>query len=129
MPVASPIVLPFRIVTAVWPPARTPTLSSCGSGQVWGPIPGPVRAWPPRSTVTLSTSMTMPSPWHVMSFASVKLSLTRIAQRPSREGKVAAGDGETLPPGDGLVAPAGLGAGGAGGAGVEAAWAGSAAGG
>jgi len=52
----------------------------------------------------------------------VKLSLTRIAQRPSREGKVAAGDGETLPPGDGLVAPAGLGAGGAVGAGVEAAW-------
>src|SRR5213596_918145 len=55
----------------------------------------------------LSTSMTMPSPWHVRSFASVKLSLTRIAQRPSREGNVTAVEGATLAPGDGVV-PAGL---------------------
>src|SRR5712691_7711278 len=70
----------------------------------------------------LSTSMTMPSPWHVMSFASVKLSLTRIAQRPSREGNVTAGEGAALTPGDGVVAPTGLVVVGAAGAGAEPAW-------
>src|SRR3989442_8855960 len=65
--------------------------------------------------------MTMPSPWHVMSFASVKLSLTRIAQRPSREGNVTAAEGAALAPGDGVV-PAGLVVAGGAGAGEEAAW-------
>src|SRR3989442_15724124 len=64
--------------------------------------------------------MTMPSPWHVMSFASVKLSLTRIAQRPSREGNVTAAEGAALAPGDGVV-PAGLVVAGGAGAGEEAA--------
>src|SRR3989442_16016821 len=62
--------------------------------------------------------MTMPSPWHVRSFASVKLSLTRIAQRPSREGNVTAVEGATLAPGDGVV-PAGLVVAGGAGAGEE----------
>src|SRR2546428_9273995 len=68
--------------------------------------------------------MTMPSPWHVMSFASVKLSLTRIAQRPSREGNVTAVEGAALAPGDGVV-PAGLVVAGGAGAGGEAAWQGT----
>src|SRR5713101_3276347 len=93
MPVENAVVLPLRIVTPVWPPTRTPTLSSWGSGQVCGPIPGPVRVCPPRSTVMLSETMTMPSPAHVRSFARVKLSLTRIAQVPWRVGYVSVGDG------------------------------------
>src|SRR2546430_14283852 len=64
--------------------------------------------------------MTMPSPWHVRSFASVKLSLTRIAQRPSREGNVTAAEGAALAPGDGVV-PAGLVVAGGAGAGEETA--------
>src|SRR3989442_12291869 len=64
--------------------------------------------------------MTMPSPWHVRSFASVKLSLTRIAQRPSREGNVTAVEGAALAPGDGVV-PAGLVVAGGAGAGEETA--------
>src|SRR3989442_6202794 len=63
--------------------------------------------------------MTMPSPWQVMSFESVKLSLTRIAQRPSREGNVTAVEGATLAPGDVVVASAGLVVAGGAGAGGE----------
>jgi hypothetical protein len=37
--------------------------------------------------------MTIPSPVQVMSFARVKLSLTRIAHVPSRVGKVCVGEG------------------------------------
>src|SRR5882762_8288804 len=60
MPVENWLILPLRIVTFVCPPVRTPTLSSCGCGQVWGPIPGPVMVWPPRSSVTLSALMRCP---------------------------------------------------------------------
>src|SRR2546430_10025302 len=66
--------------------------------------------------------MTMPSPWHVMSFASMKLSLTRIAQRPSREAIVVAGAGVALPIGDPVAPATGLAAGEMEGAGDEAAW-------
>src|SRR2546423_6512656 len=81
------------MVTPVWPPTRPPTLSSWGSGHVCGPIPGPVSVCPPRSTVMLSDTMTMPSPVQFMSFARMKLSLTRIAHVPSRVGKLGVGEG------------------------------------
>jgi len=57
-----------------------------------------------------------------MSFASVKLSLTRIAQRPSREAIVVAGAGVALPIGDPVAPATGLAAGEMEGAGDEAAW-------
>src|SRR5947208_1975184 len=67
------------MVTRLWPPTRTPTLSSWGSGQVCGPMPGPVRVCPPRSRVMPSATTTRPSPGQLRSFARVRLSETRIA--------------------------------------------------
>ena len=57
-----------------------------------------------------------------MSFARVKLSLTRIAQRPSREAIVVEGAGVALPIGDPVAPATGLAAGEMEGGGAEAAW-------
>src|SRR5438552_13364275 len=77
MPVENWLIVPLRMVTFVCPPVRTPTESSCGSGQVCGPIPGPVIVRPPRSRVTLSALMTKASVVQVMSFARRKSVVTR----------------------------------------------------
>src|SRR3981081_3016938 len=77
MPVENWLIVPLRIVTFVCPPVRTPTLSSCGSGHVWGPIPGPVIVWPPRSSVTLSALITNASVVQVISLARTKSVLMR----------------------------------------------------
>ena len=77
MPVENWLIVPLRMVTFVCPPVRTPTESSCGSGQVCGPIPGPVIVRPPRSSVTLSALMTKASVVQVMSFARRKSAETR----------------------------------------------------
>src|SRR5437867_13290365 len=79
MPVENWLIVPFRIVTFVCPPVRTPTESSCGSGQVYGPIPGPVFVRSPRSSVTLSALITKASVVQVMSFASRKSAVMRWA--------------------------------------------------
>jgi hypothetical protein len=50
----------------------------------------------------LSETITIPSPWQVMSLARVKLSLTRIAQVPSRLGRFGVGEDATVA--DGLAA-------------------------
>src|SRR5207237_1037764 len=70
-------IVPLRTVTFVCPPVRTPTESSWGSGQVCGPIPGPVIVRPPRSRVMLSALMTKASVVQVMSFARRKSVVTR----------------------------------------------------
>src|SRR5919204_1439887 len=84
MPVENESILPLRTVTPLWPPTRTPTLSSCGFGQVCGPIPGPVSVWPPRSSTMLSTWMTNASPLHVRSFASTKSVVSCVLHFASR---------------------------------------------
>src|SRR6266851_273354 len=85
--------VPLRTVTLVCPPVRTPTLSSCGFGQVCGPIPGPVRVWPPRSSTTLSTWMTNASPVHLRSFASTKSPVICVLHLASRGAMVSDGAG------------------------------------
>src|SRR6266545_2265105 len=83
--------VPLRTVTFVWPPTRTPTLSSCGFGQVCGPMPGPLMVCPFRSRTTLSTWITNASPGHDRSFATTMSPVTCVLHFTSRGGMVSVG--------------------------------------